>query len=276
MPKRSSMRFSARTIAELFDAEVHARAVSPSVRAEVQADNIARIAACAAFSPAPPYSSSSPSSPAYSLCGRPTARTRRQRKPNRPPSQPTRGGSERVPAHRRHQPLAAARSRGCPAGRLAGDPRQPVDRAGEASALVRSAPPGGGYMESLVVSPDGRFVAASDGENRMHLYDAATNQLLRTYDPVRPSRRVDGRVVRPRRHAARRDRGGPEVHGARCASSTRTPCSRRRSSTSPAASRSGGSTSSSAPTAAIWPPPCKRSPGLDRMPRMPPTPRPTL
>jgi WD40 repeat protein len=52
--------------------------------------------------------------------------------------------------------------------------------------LVRSAPAGGGYLEVLSVSPDGRFVAASDDANRMHLYDATTNRLLRSYDAGKP------------------------------------------------------------------------------------------
>ena len=52
--------------------------------------------------------------------------------------------------------------------------------------LVRSAPPGGGYLEVLDVSPDGRWIASSDDQNRMHLYDAATNRLLRSYDAGRP------------------------------------------------------------------------------------------
>jgi len=52
--------------------------------------------------------------------------------------------------------------------------------------LVRSAPPGGGYMELLVVSPDGRWIASSDDQNRMHLYDAATSRLVRSYDADRP------------------------------------------------------------------------------------------
>ena len=52
--------------------------------------------------------------------------------------------------------------------------------------LVRSAPAGGGYLDALSVSPDGRWIAASDDANRMHLYDAATNRLLRSYDAGRP------------------------------------------------------------------------------------------
>ena len=47
--------------------------------------------------------------------------------------------------------------------------------------LVRSAPPEGGYAEVFDVSRDGRWIASSDYRNRMHLYDAATNQLLRSY-----------------------------------------------------------------------------------------------
>ena len=52
--------------------------------------------------------------------------------------------------------------------------------------LVRSAPPGGGYLEGFDVSPDGRWIASSDDQNRMHLYDATTNRLLRSYDAGRP------------------------------------------------------------------------------------------
>ncbi len=52
----------------------------------------------------------------------------------------------------------------------------------EHPTLVRSAPPGGGYLEVMDVSRDGRWVASSDDRNRMHLYDAATNRLLRSYD----------------------------------------------------------------------------------------------
>ncbi|MBD3925070.1 winged helix-turn-helix domain-containing protein [Nocardioides cavernae] len=54
--------------------------------------------------------------------------------------------------------------------------------------LVRSAPPGGSYMEGLSVSPDGRWIAASDEANWMHLYDASTSRLLRSYDAGRPPR----------------------------------------------------------------------------------------
>ena len=53
--------------------------------------------------------------------------------------------------------------------------------------LVRSAPPEGGYLEVIDVSRDGRWIASSDDQNRMHLYDASTNRLLRSYDPDRAS-----------------------------------------------------------------------------------------
>jgi WD40 repeat protein/DNA-binding SARP family transcriptional activator len=56
----------------------------------------------------------------------------------------------------------------------------------ERPLLVRSAPPGGGFLEDLEVSPDGRWIASSDDQNRMHLYDAATNRLLDSYDAGRP------------------------------------------------------------------------------------------
>jgi DNA-binding SARP family transcriptional activator/WD40 repeat protein len=48
--------------------------------------------------------------------------------------------------------------------------------------LVRSAPPGGGFIDLMSISPDGRWIAASDDQNRMHLYDAATIRVLRSYD----------------------------------------------------------------------------------------------
>ena len=48
--------------------------------------------------------------------------------------------------------------------------------------LLRSAPPEGGYLEVFDVSRDGRWIASSDEQGRMHLYDASTNRLLRSYD----------------------------------------------------------------------------------------------
>lgn len=56
----------------------------------------------------------------------------------------------------------------------------------ERPELVRSAPTAGGYMEVMDVSSDGRFIASSDGQNRMHLYDASTNRLLRSYSADGP------------------------------------------------------------------------------------------
>ncbi|MFD7075598.1 BTAD domain-containing putative transcriptional regulator [Nocardioides sp. NPDC059952] len=53
--------------------------------------------------------------------------------------------------------------------------------------LVRSAPAEGDYVETLDVSRDGRWMATSDGQNRVHLYEAATGRLVDTYDPVQPS-----------------------------------------------------------------------------------------
>ena len=97
-------------------------------------------------------------------------------------------------------------------------------------------------MEAFDVNRDGRLIASSDDQNRMHLYDASTNRLLRTYPPVGPSgdERMFLSGVQPRQQAARRDPEWPGLHRSRCACWTRTPCSRRRSSTSPAASRYGG------------------------------------
>jgi DNA-binding SARP family transcriptional activator/WD40 repeat protein len=48
--------------------------------------------------------------------------------------------------------------------------------------LVRSGPFDGHYLELFAVSLDGRWIASSDDQNRMHLYDASTNRLLRSYD----------------------------------------------------------------------------------------------
>jgi hypothetical protein len=53
--------------------------------------------------------------------------------------------------------------------------------------LVGSAPPGGGYLQWLDVSRDGRWIASSDDQNRMHLYDASTSRLMRSYDAGRPA-----------------------------------------------------------------------------------------
>ncbi|HEX5917628.1 MAG TPA: WD40 repeat domain-containing protein, partial [Nocardioides sp.] len=56
----------------------------------------------------------------------------------------------------------------------------------ERPRLVRSAPPGGGYLQWFDVSHDGRWIAASDDQNRMHLYNAPTGRLVRSYDAGRP------------------------------------------------------------------------------------------
>lgn len=57
-----------------------------------------------------------------------------------------------------------------------------VTALGKHPTLVRSAPAPGGYLGPLAVSPDGRWIAAGDESHRIHLYDAATNRLLRSYD----------------------------------------------------------------------------------------------
>ena len=130
------------------------------------------------------------SSPPSSRAGSPpcsrTGPAQRGRGRSRPPSPRTHGGSEPGPS----SPTTSA-SRCCsrppvPAGRLAGDPGQPARRAGQAAAPGPVGAAGGGYLEALSVSPDGRWIAASDDQNRMHLYDAATNRLLRSYDAGRP------------------------------------------------------------------------------------------
>jgi DNA-binding SARP family transcriptional activator/WD40 repeat protein len=56
----------------------------------------------------------------------------------------------------------------------------------EQPLLVRSVPPGGGYLDVFDASHDGRWIAGSDDQNRMHVYDAATNRLHDSYDAGRP------------------------------------------------------------------------------------------
>jgi DNA-binding SARP family transcriptional activator/WD40 repeat protein/energy-coupling factor transporter ATP-binding protein EcfA2 len=57
-----------------------------------------------------------------------------------------------------------------------------VDAVARQPRLVRSGPPAGGWLEVLVVSPDGRWIASSDDQNWMHLYDGATNRSVGSYD----------------------------------------------------------------------------------------------
>jgi DNA-binding SARP family transcriptional activator/WD40 repeat protein len=59
-----------------------------------------------------------------------------------------------------------------------------VTTLGKQPDLVRSAVPEGGYLETFAVSPDGRWIASSDDQNRLHLYDAATLRLHDSYDAV--------------------------------------------------------------------------------------------
>jgi DNA-binding SARP family transcriptional activator/WD40 repeat protein/energy-coupling factor transporter ATP-binding protein EcfA2 len=58
--------------------------------------------------------------------------------------------------------------------------------------LVRSATPGGDHLEFMSVSRDGRWIASSDDQNRMHLYDGATNRLLRSFDAGQPPEGTPG------------------------------------------------------------------------------------
>ena len=92
--------------------------------------------------------------------------------------------------------------------------------------LVRSAPPGGGFLEAMDVSPDGRWIASSDDQNRMHLYDAATNRLLRSYDAGRPPEDEQAWMIAAfspdsSQLAVILEGGSPP---SRCACWTRTPC----------------------------------------------------
>jgi hypothetical protein len=49
------------------------------------------------------------------------------------------------------------------------------------SRLVRSVPAANGETAGIIASPDGRWIAASDNSNRLHLYDARDGRLLRSY-----------------------------------------------------------------------------------------------
>jgi WD40 repeat protein/DNA-binding SARP family transcriptional activator len=51
--------------------------------------------------------------------------------------------------------------------------------------LIRSVEPEGDYLETMAVSPDGRWIASSDDHGRMHLYDASSSTWLRRYDAGR-------------------------------------------------------------------------------------------
>jgi WD40 repeat protein len=68
--------------------------------------------------------------------------------------------------------------------------------------LVRSASPAGGYMELFTVSRDGRWIASSDGQNRLHLYDTSTNRPLRSYD-ADPSHDTPGWLLTAFSHDSR-------------------------------------------------------------------------
>lgn len=63
------------------------------------------------------------------------------------------------------------------------------------SRLLRSAPAKGGYLNGVVPSPDGRWLATSDGQGRMHLYDAATSTWVRSYEPDPPPAGVHQQLI---------------------------------------------------------------------------------
>ena len=50
--------------------------------------------------------------------------------------------------------------------------------------LVRSVPAAGDYLSPMTVSTDGERIAAPDDDGAVHLYDAATGGLLRSYDTL--------------------------------------------------------------------------------------------
>ena len=127
--------------------------------------------------------------------------------------------------------------------------------------LVRSGPPGGGFLNGLTVSPDGRWIASSDDQNRMHLYDATTNRLLRSYDAGRPPEGEQAFMIGAfNRHSTQLAvilEASESTEPVRLLDPhTMEPTTKL---ASPAAGRSGGSMSRSALTVATWPPPCRRS-----------------
>ena len=180
-------------------------------------------------------------------------------------------GRRPVPAHRRHQPLAAARGRGRPAGRLAGDPGEPAHRAGAAAAAgpvgaARRRLPGELGRQSR--RPLDRLLRRPEPDAPLRrLHRRAAAQLRR-----RPASRGRAGLVRRRSAptaAARRHPDGPGVHGAGAPAGPGHHGADDEARTSPATSRCGGSTSSSAPTVATWPPPCRPSTARRRMPARP-------
>ncbi len=62
--------------------------------------------------------------------------------------------------------------------------------------LVRSAPGAHGETEGATVSPDGRWIAVSDNRTQLHLFEASTGRLLRSYSAgPAPARGYDSFVA---------------------------------------------------------------------------------
>ncbi|WP_168218487.1 BTAD domain-containing putative transcriptional regulator [Nocardioides eburneiflavus] len=61
--------------------------------------------------------------------------------------------------------------------------------------LIRSAEPGGGYLNYPLVSRDGRWIASGDDSNRLHLYDTATNRLVNSWEAEPPTELGPGWIM---------------------------------------------------------------------------------
>ena len=119
------------------------------------------------------------------------------------------------------------------------------------------------------MSRDGRWIASSDDRNRMHLYDAATNRLLRSYHAPSSRRRagVHGARFSPdsRQLAVVLESGSTEPVRL-LDPNTMKPATKL---AFPGGKPVWGVDVGSAPTAATWPPPCTRPTGRQRIPASP-------
>ncbi len=92
--------------------------------------------------------------------------------------------------------------------------------------LVRSVPAAGDYIDPLQVSADGERIAVPDDKGDVHLYDAATSELLDSYPTGAVSERrspaVLGARVQPRGRVPRGRHRCPTT-SVRCGCWTRTP-----------------------------------------------------
>ena len=108
------------------------------------------------------------------------------------------------------------------------------------------------------VSPDGRWIASSDDQNRMHLYDASTNRLLRSYDAGRPAEDEQAFMIGAFSPDSRQLAVILEVGGVHRAGAPAGPGHHAADDEArlPGGKPVWGSMSSSVPTAATWRPPC--------------------